>query len=131
MTEKFRYTTCGHCSSQPNPAVIDYSEPLSDKTHREQETVSNEEKERIKTQREFAEKLTCGVTKQNVIDDHICLCYPILIKRDDKWRLWAEIIPELISYDAYVAEIQKSGGNKFDFYETSRFRSVTGSDYNH
>lgn len=77
------------------------------------------------------EKLTCGVTKQNVIEDKICLGYPLLIKRDHAGRLWSDIILELISYDAYVAEIQKSGGDKLEFYENLKFRSVTGKDYNH
>jgi hypothetical protein len=71
------------------------------------------------------------VTKQNVLEDKICLGYPLLIKRDKFGRLWPEIILELISYDAYVSEIQKSGGDKLDFYEHSKFRSVTGKDYNH
>ena len=89
------------------------------------------QRERDRLHRELVEKLTCGVTKQNVIEDKICLGYPLLIKRDHRSRLSSEIILELISYDAYVAEIQKSGEEKLDFYEIHKFRSVTGKDYNH
>ncbi|CAF2405466.1 unnamed protein product [Rotaria sp. Silwood2] len=89
------------------------------------------ERERLLLQRELMEKLTCGVTKQNVMEDKICLDYPLLITRDNRGRLWLEIVLELISYHAYVAEIQKSGENKLDFYEHLKFRSVTGADYNH
>jgi hypothetical protein len=124
MVKKYQCSTCGHSYNQPNPAIVDYTitkEPLP----------SSSEEEELKSKRELTEKLTCGVTKQNIFDDKICLGYPLLIKRDNYGRLWSEIILELISYDAYVAEIQKSGGHKLDFYEHSKFRSVTGKDYNH
>ncbi|CAF1330556.1 unnamed protein product [Rotaria sp. Silwood1] len=111
---------------------------MSDKHQTQKETMSKKEEERLKLERErlelkreLIERLTCGVTKQNVIENNICLGYPLLIKRDSYGRLWPELILELISYDAYVAEIQKSGGQKLYFYEHSRFRSVTGKDYNH
>lgn len=90
----------------------------------------SKEEARLKIKRELKEKLTCGVTKQNVIDDKICLGYPLLIKRDDCGRLWPEIVLEPISYDTYAAEIQRSGGNKLDFYENFKFRSVTRAVYN-
>jgi len=126
MVKKFRCTTCGHSYDQPNPPIVDYTE-----TKKQENDKSKEEEEELKLKRELMEKLTCGVTKQNIFDDKICLGYPLLIKRDGYGRLWSEIILELISYDAYVAEIQKSGGHKLDFYENSKFRSVTGKDYNH
>jgi hypothetical protein len=124
MVKKYRCSTCGHSYNQPNPPIVDYT------ITKEPETNSSEEEE-LKSKRELIEKLTCGVTKQNIFDDKICLGYPLLIKRDSYGRLWPEIILELISYDAYVAEIQKTGGHKLDFYEHSKFRSVTGKDYNH
>lgn len=127
MVKKYKCSTCGHTYAQPNPSIVDYTEKNSStKTSSEEE-----EEEELKLKRELTEKLTCGVTKQNIFDDKICLGYPLLIKRDTYNRLWSEIILELISYDAYVAEIQKTGGNKLDFYEHSKFRSVTGKNYNH
>lgn len=120
MVKKYRCPICNHCFEEPNPSIIDYGALQS-------KTVSKEDKSR----QEFVERLTCGVTKQNVFEDPICLGYPLLIKRDRYGRLWSEIVLELISYDAYVAEIQKSGQYKLDFYENARFRSVTGKDYNH
>ena len=124
LVKKFRCTTCGHTYQQPNPAILGYNET-------KQTELTKSEEEELKLKRELIEKLTCGVTKQNLFDDKISLGYPLLIKRDSYGRLWSEIILELISYDAYVSEIQKSGGQKLDFYEHSRFRSVTGKDYNH
>ncbi|CAF4165813.1 unnamed protein product [Rotaria sordida] len=138
MVEKFTCATCGHSYGNPNPAIVDYNEIKSDKQQTKEEIISKEEeelmkseRERLQFQRELVEKLTCGVTKQNVIEDKICLGYPLLITRDNRGRLWPEIVLELISYDAYVAEIQKSGEDKLDFYERLKFRSVTGADYNH
>ncbi|CAF4775500.1 unnamed protein product [Rotaria sp. Silwood1] len=132
------HRTCGHSYDKANPAVVSYTEIMSDKHQTQKETMSKKEEERLKLERErlelkreLIERLTCGVTKQNVIENNICLGYPLLIKRDSYGRLWPELILELISYDAYVAEIQKSGGQKLYFYEHSRFRSVTGKDYNH
>ncbi|CAF2216196.1 unnamed protein product [Rotaria magnacalcarata] len=89
------------------------------------------ERKHAQRQRELLEKLTCGVTKQNVIEDNICLGYPLLVKRNNYGKLQSETVLELISYDAYVAEIQKSGEDKLDYYEHLKFRSVTGKDYNH
>ncbi|CAF1278267.1 unnamed protein product [Rotaria sordida] len=123
MVKNFTCETCGHSYAKPNPVIVDYTETTSNKQQAEEE--------RLKSERELIEKLTCGVTKQNVIEDNICLGYPILFKRNNYNRLSPEIILELISYDAYVAEIQKSGGDKLDFYENFKFRSVTGADYNY
>lgn len=126
MVKKYRCSVCGHSYNEPNPVVSDYS------TNTDVDMESSKEQENEeKAKRELMEKLTCGVTKQNIFDDKISLGYPLLIRRDSYGRLWSDIILELISYDAYVAEIQKSGGDKLDFYENSKFRSVTGKDYNH
>ncbi|CAF1419958.1 unnamed protein product [Rotaria sp. Silwood1] len=138
MVKNFTCKTCSHTFAKSNPSIVHYTEEQSNKRPVKEETISNEEEERLKSerahlqlQRELMEKLTCGVTKQNAIEDKICVGYPLLITRDRRGRLWSEIILELISYDAYVAEIQRSGGEKLDFYENMKFRSVTGADYNH
>ncbi|CAF4596652.1 unnamed protein product, partial [Rotaria sp. Silwood2] len=130
MVKEFHCRTCGHSYKKPNPEIIDYSTTV---TSQDIDKISeiDEEKLKIERLRELKEKLTCGITKQNFIDDPICLGYPLLVKRDNYGRLWPETILELISYDAYVAEIQKSGENKLDYYEHLTFRSVTGKDYNH
>ncbi|CAF4997806.1 unnamed protein product [Rotaria sp. Silwood1] len=138
IVKEFTCKTCGHSYANPNPTIVGYNELNPDKQETKEETMSKEqeeliksERERLRLQRELAERLMCGVTKQNVIEDKICLGYPLLITRDNRGRLWPEIVLELISYDAYVAEIQKTGGDKLDFYEHLKFRSVTGADYNH
>ncbi|CAF1484638.1 unnamed protein product [Rotaria sordida] len=124
MVKQFKCLTCGHTYDQPNPPIVDY-------TVTNISQIDKSKNEELILKRELIEKLTCGVTKLNVLEDKICLGYPLLIKRDRYNRLWSELILELISYDAYVAEIQKSGGNKLDYYENFKFRSVTGKDYNH
>ncbi|CAF3396419.1 unnamed protein product [Rotaria socialis] len=124
MVKQFKCSICGHTYEQPNPRIVDY-------TVNNASEIDKSETEDLILKRQLKEKLTCGVTKQNVLEDKICLGYPLLIKRDRYGRLWSDIILELISYDAYVAQIQKSGGNKLDYYENLRFRSVTGKDYNH
>ncbi|CAF4831673.1 unnamed protein product [Rotaria sp. Silwood1] len=138
VVKYFKCSTCGHTYDKPNPTIVDYTAIVSVKPEENQGTITQDneeqlkaERERMKFHQELLEKLTCGVTKQNVIEDNICLGYPLLIKRDHTGRLWSEIVLELISYDAYIAEIQKSGGDKLDFYENCQFRSVTGRDYNH
>ncbi|UJR20458.1 hypothetical protein I4U23_023587 [Adineta vaga] len=132
IVKAYRCEVCGHSYDQPNPAIVDYiSTAVETNPDEEHMKKTKKEEENLKFQREITEKLTCGVTKQNIFDDKICLGYPLLIKRDRYGRLWSDIVLELISYDAYVSEIQKSGGDKLDFYEHSRFRSVTGKDYNH
>ncbi|CAF3050946.1 unnamed protein product [Rotaria sp. Silwood2] len=100
---------------------------MLDKQQIKEESVSKEEEKRLKSERKLAEKLTCGVTKQHVIEDNISLGYLLLIKHDSYDRLWPEIILEFIFYDAYVAELQKLGREKLDFYEHSKFCSVINS----
>ncbi|CAF0891214.1 unnamed protein product [Didymodactylos carnosus] len=136
MVKKFKCTTCDHTYDKPNPVIVDYNdatviEPKETIISIEEQERLKKEREHLQFERELLEKLTCGITKQNIKDDNICLGYPLLIKRDSYGRLWPEIILELISYDAYVAEIQKSGEHKLDYYEHSTFRSVTGKDYNY
>lgn len=127
ITRSFRCSTCNHTYEQPNPPVISYNASAPANV----EMVDLQEKETLRLRNELKERLTCGVTKQNFFDDQICLGYPLLISRDSRNRLWSNLVLELISYDAYMAEIQRYGHEKLDFYERAQFRSVTGKDYNH
>lgn len=124
MVKCFTCVTCGHTYDQPNPRITDYSISVD-------QQIEKFDQNDLTLKRELIEKLTCGITKQNVLDNKICLGYPLLIKRDRYGRLWSDIILELISYDAYIVEIQNSNGYKLDHYEKLRFRSVTGKYYNH
>jgi DNA-directed RNA polymerase subunit M/transcription elongation factor TFIIS len=83
MVKKFRCSTCGHSYDQPNPPIVDYTETKKQENDKSKE----EEEEELKLKRELIEKLTCGITKQNIFDDKICLGYPLLIKRDGYGRL--------------------------------------------
>ncbi|CAF3815067.1 unnamed protein product [Rotaria magnacalcarata] len=135
MVTTFQCHTCGHSYEKPNPQIINYSTNVSVQEEAKSTEIDDEklkaERKHAQRQRELLEKLTCGVTKQNVIEDNICLGYPLLVKRNNYGKLQSETVLELISYDAYVAEIQKSGEDKLDYYEHLKFRSVTGKDYNH
>ena len=139
MVRRFTCATCGHCFAVPNPTILAYRDTEGQKEPNDPPVVVSQaeqemaelENESLKTRCALIEKLTCGVTKQNVLEDPICLGYPLLINRDRYGRMWSHIVLELISYDAYVAEIQKSGSRKLDYYEKAKFRSVTGRDYNH
>ena len=52
-------------------------------------------------------ELFCSVTKINVIDDpNIFLGYPIMVHTDKFRRIHSELFPELVSYEAYMAEYQ-------------------------
>ncbi|CAF3322319.1 unnamed protein product, partial [Rotaria sp. Silwood2] len=125
MVKHFQCQTCGHSYEKPNPPVMEYSAtvPLQNV---EVLSETDEERKRAILHCELVGKLSCGVTKQNVIEDNIWHGYPLLIKRNNYGRLWLETVLELFSYDAHVPEIQKSGQDKLDYYEDLKFRSVTG-----
>ena len=76
-------------------------------------------------------KLTCSITKETYAsNDNIILGYPLLITKDRFDRMHITPVLELISYDAFITEIQKESG-KLDNYEGVKFRSATGHYYNH
>lgn len=84
-----------------------------------------------KVNNKFEDKLICSITKQKFSDNpDMILGYPIKIYIDKYSRLWSTPILELISYDAYVCEIQKNG-NKLDKFNTTYFKSTTGQQYNY
>jgi len=84
MVKNFKCITYGHSYNQPNPAIVDYT---TTEIVKEQNTLSKEEERKIKLSFALIKKLTCDVTKQNVLEDHICLGYPLLVKRDRYGRL--------------------------------------------
>lgn len=78
------------------------------------------------------EKVTCSISKLNIINDKdVILGYPLYIYIDKYKRIWATPILELISYEMYVTEIQKSGDYKLDFYSKKHFISANGLKYNY
>ena len=77
------------------------------------------------------DKLVCSVTKVDVFDDSKpVLGYPIDIKKDAYGRLWPIPIMEILSYDAFVLNIQQNS-QKLDNYARVKFTSSFGSSYNY
>jgi len=91
----------------------------------------NKKKEDVRIQ-QIKENLTCFMLKLNYIDDpEILLGYPIIQKKGkgkDKIELFP--IPELLTYDGYIAQIQKQE-EKLDFYFDTKFKSANNRYYNY
>ena len=91
----------------------------------------NQKKEDLRIQ-QIKENLTCFMLKLNYIDDHeILLGYPIIQKKGKgKEKIELFPIPELLTYDGYVAQIQKQE-EKLDFYFDTKFKSANNQYYNY
>ena len=91
----------------------------------------NKRKEEIRMQ-QIKDNLTCFMLKLNYIDDpEILLGYPIIQKKGkgkDKIELFP--IPELLTYDGYITQIQKQE-DKLDFYFKTKFKSANNQFYNY
>jgi len=91
----------------------------------------NKKEEEIRMQ-QIKENLTCFMLKLNYIDDHdILLGYPIVQcigLGKNKIELYP--IPELLTYDGYMAQIGKQD-NKLDFYFDTHFKSANNQFYNY
>ena len=90
------------------------------------------EKEKIRIQ-QIKDNLTCFMLKLNYIDDpDILLGYPIIqnktFGKKEKMELYP--IPELLTYDGYVAQIGKQD-DKLDFYFDIKFKSANNQFYNY
>ena len=82
---------------------------------------------------QLKENLTCFMLKLNYIDDpDILLGYPIVQKKigyvNQKIELYP--IPELLTYDGYMAQIGKQD-SKLDFYFNTNFKSANNEFYNY
>ena len=82
-------------------------------------------------QAELRENLTCSVLKINYLDEKLnkqtktTYGYPVLTKDKTIYNP----IPELITYEAFINQIQEHH-NKLDFYFTHMFKSSMGEEYN-
>ena len=83
---------------------------------------------------EIQENLTCFMLKLNYIEDpDILLGYPIIQKitgKGFKTRIELYPIPELLTYDGYIAQIGKND-EKLDFYFNVSFKSANNEFYNY
>ena len=91
----------------------------------------NKRNEKIRMQ-QIKENLSCFMLKLNYIDDpEILLGYPIIQKKGkgkDKIELFP--IPELLTYEGYISQIQKHE-DKLDFYFDKKFKSANNRFYNY
>ena len=77
------------------------------------------------------DNLTCFMLKINYIDDpEILLGYPIIKKgiNKDEYELYP--IPELISYEGFMSQIEKYN-EKLDYYFQTYFKSANNEYYNY
>ena len=96
--------------------------------------ITNEEKNKNDLRmQQIKENLTCFMLKLNYIDDpDILLGYPIIQSKaeygKDKIELYP--IPELLTYDGFVAQIGKQD-MKLDYYFDIKFKSANNQFYNY
>ena len=92
------------------------------------------EEENKKRLIEIKENLTCFMLKLNYIEDpEILLGYPIIQKntgRGVKIKIELYPIPELLTYDGFIAQIGKKD-EKLDFYFDISFKSANNEFYNY
>ena len=103
------------------------------KKEKEEEERKKEEEER-KRLIEIKENLTCFMLKLNYIEDpEILLGYPIIQKNTGKGlktKIELYPIPELLTYDGFIAQIGKKD-EKLDFYFDISFKSANNEFYNY
>ena len=104
-----------------------------EKLKKKKEELKKEE-ENKKRLIEIKENLTCFMLKLNYIEDpEILLGYPIIQKntgRGLKIKIELYPIPELLTYDGFIAQIGKKD-EKLDFYFDISFKSANNEFYNY
>ena len=112
-----------------------YPEMYSKKDEKKKENKinkNNKEKNDDQNMQLIKENLTCFMLKLNYIDDpEILLGYPIIQKKGlgkDKIELYP--IPELLTYDGFMAQIGKQD-SKLDYYFNTKFKSANNKYYNY
>ena len=101
------------------------------KTEENKQDNEKDKKEELRMQ-QIKENLTCFMLKLNYIDDpDILLGYPIIqCVGLGKNKIELYPIPELLTYDGYLAQIGKQD-NKLDFYFDTHFKSANNQFYNY
>ena len=119
-----------HTWKDPYPEM--YFKKNDNENEKEVDKEKNKKKEEEeKRMRIIKENLTCFMLKLNYIDDpDILLGYPIVKSKGlgkDKIELYP--IPELLTYDGYIAQIGKQD-TKLDYYFNINFKSANNEYYN-
>ena len=104
------------------------------KQKEEEEIKRKKDEEEKKRLIEIKENLTCFMLKLNYIEDpEILLGYPIIQKNTGKGiktKIELYPIPELLTYDGFIAQIGKKD-EKLDFYFDISFKSANNEFYNY
>jgi ubiquitin-protein ligase len=104
------------------------------KQKEEEDAKRKKEEEEKKRLIEIKDNLTCFMLKLNYIEDpEILLGYPIIQKNTGKGlKIKIELypIPELLTYDGFIAQIGKKD-EKLDFYFDISFKSANNEFYNY
>ena len=118
-----------HTWKNPYPEM--YFKKNENNGNEKNENNANDNKNDEKRMELIKENLTCFMLKLNYIDDpDILLGYPIVKSKGlgkDKIELYP--IPELLTYDGYIAQTGKQS-EKLDFYFDTRFKSANNEYYN-
>ena len=122
-----------HTWSKPFPEMYEVKKEEEKKVENKNEIINEEDqKEKIRIQ-QIKENLTCFMLKLNYIDDpDILLGYPIIQNKiyGKKEKIELYPIPELLTYDGYMAQIGKQD-DKLDFYFDIKFKSANNQFYNY
>ena len=119
-----------HTWKQPYPEMYFKKDKI--KSNDNNNNINNLKNDEIKMQ-QLKENLTCFMLKLNYIDDpDILLGYPIVQKKIgfNKNKIELYPIPELLTYDGYMAQIGKQN-SKLDFYFDTNFKSANNEFYNY
>ena len=120
-----------HTWKNPYPEMYLKKNEKEEEKEKTKKIDDNKRNEEIRMQ-QIKENLICFMLKLNYIDDpEILLGYPIIQKKGkgkDKIELFP--IPELLTYDGYIAQIQKQE-DKLDFYFDTKFKSANNQFYNY
>ena len=103
-----------------------------DEINKSNNAEKNKEKENEQNMQIIKENLTCFMLKLNYIEDpDILLGYPIVKKIGlGKNKIELFPIPELLTYDGYMAQIGKQD-SKLDYYFDTHFKSANNEYYNY
>ena len=117
-----------HTWKDPYPEMFFKKEGKNEEKKQDNE---KDKKEELRMQ-QIKENLTCFMLKLNYIDDpDILLGYPIVqCVGLGKNKIELYPIPELLTYDGYIAQIGKQD-NKLDFYFDTHFKSANNQFYNY
>ena len=138
VNEEGKKVVVEHTWEKPFPEMYEKKEDKKEDKkeekddEKEKEKKEKEEKERIRMQ-QIKENLTCFMLKLNYIDDpDILLGYPIIQNKISSFKQKIELypIPELLTYDGYMAQIGKQD-DKLDFYFDIQFKSANNELYNY